>query len=278
MKKKLKTMAPKRIAVQFLSLVLLLSSWGPEFKWLCMPVLSCHSCPLAWFACPIGVFIHYAGYQTFPFVAFGTVLLLGVAAGRLLCGWVCPFGLLQDLLYRVPSRKFDLPAWSAWIKYPVLVLTVLVFPFFLGEATWLSFCRICPASAVEVTVPNLIMGGSGGISIAAAVKLGVLALVIIGAVVSSRSFCKLFCPIGALLAPLNFIAFWKIKVPTQNCVTCKMCNKVCPQHGNPSSRIAEGISPNRALECIVCYECRTVCPVPKPKKGKRADTEVGTVS
>lgn len=259
------TLATHRRAVQFVSLLVLHSSWGPELKWLCNPVLSCHSCVLAWFACPVGVFVHYSGYHVFPFLALGTVLLLGVLVGRLLCGWVCPFGLLQDLLYRLPGPKYELPAWTANIKYAVLAVTVFVLPFLLGEQTWYSFCRICPASAIQVTVPNLLGSGVAGFTAATAVKLAVLLIVLAAGVVSSRSFCKVLCPIGALLAPLNFISLWKIRVPAQNCLSCGKCETACPQQGQPAERTARGVPANRALECIVCHECQTTCPQPRAK-------------
>ena len=259
------TIAAHRRAVQFVSLFLLHSSWGPEFKWLCNPVLSCHSCVLAWFACPIGVFIHYAGYRIFPFLALGMVLFLGVLIGRLLCGWVCPFGLLQDLLHKLPGPKFELPAWTAYIKYVVLALLVFLLPFLFTEQTAWSFCRICPASALQVTLPNLLGSGFDGITLATAVKLAVLVVVLLAAVASSRSFCKVLCPIGAMLAPLNFISLWKIKVPTQNCVSCGKCETACPQDVGPAVRIAQEVPPNRSLDCIVCHECQTICPQPKPR-------------
>jgi len=251
---------PRRRTVQVLSLLLLHSSWGPEFKWLCNPVLSCHSCVLAWFACPIGVLVHYSGYHVFPYLALGTVLLLGVVLGRLLCGWVCPFGLVQDLLYRIPSRKFDLPSWTSHIKYVVLIATAFLLPLCLGSETMLSFCRVCPASALQVTIPNLLTGGTEAISLSTIVKLAILGVVLIGALLSTRSFCRVLCPVGAILAPLNFISFWRIPVPAQNCLSCGKCNRVCTQGGDPMSRLSKGISPNRALDCVVCYECKTTCP------------------
>jgi len=265
------TIAAYRRWVQLASLVALHSSWGPELKWLCNPVLSCHSCALAWFACPIGVFVHYAGYHLFPFLALGTVLLLGIAIGRLLCGWMCPFGLLQDLLHKIPGPKLELPAWTARIKYAVLAATVLLLPFLLGEQTVFSFCRFCPASALQVTLPNLARTGLGAVDAGMAIKLGILVLVLGAAVVSSRSFCKVLCPIGALLAPLNHLSFWRIPVPTQNCVSCGKCDRACPQGMHPESRIALGIPPNRAGECIVCYECRTICPRPRAPRCDRGN-------
>ncbi len=263
------TLTAKRRAVQAVSLLALHSSWGPEFKWLCNPVLSCHSCALAWFACPLGVFTHYAAYGVFPFLAVGTVLLLGVLAGRLLCGWVCPFGFLQDLLYKIPTPKFHLPARAAHVKYVVLALMVIMLPFLLGEQTLLSFCRVCPASAIQVTIPNLFATGAWAVSGFTLVKLLILAAILVGAVLSSRSFCKVFCPIGAMLAPLNFISLWKIKVPSQNCLSCKACIQACPQYGDPRERVSQGIPANRALDCIVCHECQTICPAEEIEAKRR---------
>ncbi len=254
------SLTAKRRAVQFGSLLLLHSSWGPEAKWLCMPVLNCHSCQLAWFACPIGVLVHYAGLHIFPFLAVGTVLLLGVLGGRILCGWVCPFGFLQDMLHKIPSPKFHLPAWTSWLKYLVLAVTVLVLPFLLGAETLFSFCRFCPASALQVTVPGLAASGIAGVPVMTVIKLLVLALVLTSVILCSRAFCRVLCPIGAMLAPLNYVSLWKIRTPTQNCRRCVNCREACPEDGRPGDRIAAGIAPNRALDCIVCHECQAACP------------------
>ena len=137
----------KRRWSQVASLLALNSSlWGMETQWPCWPVLNCHSCALAWFACPVGVFTQYAGLHVFPFLAVGMILLAGALVGRLLCGWACPFGLVQDLLYKIPSRKLSLPAWTSKLKYAVLALGVLALPWIFGGETLASFCRVCPAA------------------------------------------------------------------------------------------------------------------------------------
>jgi len=252
-----------RRLTQTASLLFLHSSRGFDIKWLCNPVLSCHSCVLSWFACPIGVFVHYSGYHLFPLFAFGTVLLVGALFGRLLCGWICPFGFLQDILYKIPGKKFSLPGWTEMIKYPVLIVTVLLIPFLLGEETAYSFCRFCPASAIQVTIPNVIAAGFTEIPHPTIIKLGILASILIMVVFSSRAFCKVLCPIGALLAPLNLLSFWTIGMSAEACVSCSKCDRSCPTAVKPSSRISQGIPPNRSFDCVVCHDCQNVCPTKK---------------
>jgi polyferredoxin len=248
-----------RRITQGISLLLLHSSWGPELKWLCNPVLSCHSCALAWFACPVGVFVQYSGNHLFPFFALGTILLVGVLVGRLFCGWVCPFGFVQDVLHKIRTPKFELPERTGKIKYAVLIVMVFLLPFFFGGETMLSFCRICPASALQVTIPNWVSGGFHAIPFSTGVKLSVLAVVLATVIFSSRAFCKTLCPIGAMMAGLNYVSFWKIPFPGQSCSSCRECDEACPTHVRPSSRISKGIPVHHTLDCIVCHDCQKSC-------------------
>lgn len=250
----------KRRVVQVLSLLALHSSWGPELKWLCVPVLSCHSCSLAWFACPVGVFVHYSAYGVFPYLAVGTMLLFGVLVGRLFCGWACPFGFLQDMLHKIPSPKFVLPAWTSYLKYVVLVVMVLAIPFFFTENHPLTFCRICPASALQVTIPVIVGSGATSLKVSTIVKLAILVVILITVVFSSRAFCKTMCPIAAMLAPLNHVCAWVVRAPKATCVHCERCDDVCPTHVRPSDRMGKGKPPSRALDCILCHECQKPCP------------------
>ena len=73
-------------------------------KTVCVPGLNCYSCPAASGACPIGSFQSVVGSSKFNFSYYvtGTLILLGVLLGRFVCGFLCPFGWLQELLHKIP--------------------------------------------------------------------------------------------------------------------------------------------------------------------------------
>ncbi len=254
--------------VQGFSLIALNSAFlGIQAKSFCMPVMNCHACVLAVFACPVGVIVNYAGYGMIPFLFLGTFLLIGVLLGRFLCGWVCPMGLLQDLLHKIPGKKISLPDWTRYIKYVLLGVTVILLPFLLGGETLWSFCRMCPVSAMQATIPGLV-AGSGVLSTRTIIKLTVLVLVLLLAVVSKRSYCRVFCPIGAMLAPFNRFSFLSVR-PVSGCFACKKCDKICPTECNPAPAMIAGTAPSLNPECVTCYACRERCPVTEKMRRKK---------
>jgi ferredoxin-type protein NapH len=121
----------------------------------CSPVFHCYSCPLASFACPIGVIANFSALHMIPFIALGTLLAVGAVAGTLVCGWACPFGFLQDVAAKLPLPKVELPSWTGYTRYAVLVGLVVVVPYQYGERHPLFFCSVCPAGALEAALPNL---------------------------------------------------------------------------------------------------------------------------
>ena len=101
----------------------------------CSPVFHCYSCPLATFACPIGVLANFSAIHMFPFIVVGTLVAVGAVFGSFVCGWACPFGFLQDVIARIPTRKFTLPAWMGCFRYVVLAVFVLADSVFVGRRT-----------------------------------------------------------------------------------------------------------------------------------------------
>lgn len=234
-------------------------------KMLCVPVLNCYSCPGALGACPIGALQAVAGGRrhNVSFYALGTLMLFGTVLGRLICGFLCPFGFVQDLLHKIPLPKVTVPnkldRALRFLKYAVLVLFVLLLPvlaanrFGVGDP-W--FCKyICPAGTLEGGIPLLLM--NDGLRKAAGVlfswKTGVLVAVILGSVFISRFFCRYLCPLGAFYALFNRFAFYRMNVDKEKCVGCGKCEAVCPM----AVKVTENIN---CGECIRCGKCGAACP------------------
>ncbi|MFC1834450.1 4Fe-4S binding protein [Thermodesulfobacteriota bacterium] len=224
---------------------------------ICFPVLNCHSCPISVFSCPIGIIGQFVGVGIIPLAVIGTIALAGLLAGRILCGWACPFGLFQELLYKVPYVKFNIPSWARFIKYFIFIGTVVLVPIFLTTESWLYFCRLCPVATIQSAIPWAIIKGSPNI-LSLSIRLGILFVIVILVMGHRRFFCKVICPLGACLSVFNRFA---LIFPERNsdCVACGTCNQVCPMETTATKR-GMGAYDSKAEECINCLECQKKCP------------------
>jgi ferredoxin len=119
-------------AALFATAVMNLRPFGISLRGVCTPGFHCHGCPAATATCPVGAVAYGVALHTLPAMAIGGVLAVGILLGRLVCAFACPFGLLQDVLHRIPGPKFALPRWWRWGKYAVLALLVCLFPYLFG--------------------------------------------------------------------------------------------------------------------------------------------------
>lgn len=232
-------------------------------KTMCVPGLNCYSCPAATGACPIGAFQAVVGSSKFKFTYYitGFFILLGVLLGRFICGFLCPFGWFQDLLHKIPGKKFSTAKLKPlrYLKYVILVVFVILLPAFVTNSLGMGdpfFCKyICPQGVLEGAIP-LALANSG---IRAALghlftfKFTILALFIILSILFYRPFCKWICPLGAIYSLFNKVSFLKIQVDHEKCVGCQKCSRVCKMDVNVVD------TPNHP-ECIRCGECMKACP------------------
>ncbi|MGA2030924.1 MAG: 4Fe-4S binding protein [Thermoguttaceae bacterium] len=213
---------------------------------LCLPVFHCYSCPLATFACPIGVLANFSALHAMPYIALGTLLLWGGLLGTFVCGWICPFGFFQDLLGRIPTPKFALPEWLGLFRYVVLACLVLAVPYLYGDRHWLFFCSLCPAGALEAALPHGVCPS--------ALKLAITLLVLAFALFTWRPWCAVFCPLGAIYGLLNRVSLFFVRYHPLACNDCDLCHGRCRYRGRSQKRLSE----TRCVRCLECIHCRAL--------------------
>lgn len=261
------TLPTRRRIVQVLVAVLLTSNFtyftsrAFFFGNVCLPIIHCNVCPLTWFACPIYTISEYIQFHAIPWLALGLIAGFGVVFGRFFCGWICPMGLLQDLLHGIPSPKLRLPSFVRWLKYAFLFLGVGGAAYWAGKDVLYFFCQYCPVATMEVTLPQMIAGRDLAMDAVRVLRLSVLTVVLALVFFNIRGFCKMMCPVGALIAVANKFSLFTIKLDPAACIHCGKCTKSCPMGVPVEDSSHTGRSINRHTECIECLTCEQVCPV-----------------
>ena len=232
-------------------------------KSVCVPGLNCYSCPAASGACPIGSFQAVVGSSKFGFSYYitGFLILLGVLLGRFICGFLCPFGWLQEMLHKIPSKKLSTKKLKplTYLKYIILLLAVVLLPALAVNDVGMGdpfFCKyICPQGVLEGAIPLSLVneGIRAALGTLFVQKLFILIVVVALSILFYRPFCKWICPLGAFYALLNKISLLEIKMDEQKCVSCGKCAASCKMDVDVRK------TPNHA-ECIRCGKCITACP------------------
>lgn len=236
---------------------------GPNhFTWLTVPVLNCYACPLAQGACPIGTIQHFLVIGMIPLVAIGVIGAFGAVAGRFYCSHLCPFGFFQDLLGKLSKKKYRLPHWAGYGKYASLVVFALILPPIVGEP---FFCTLCPAGALEAGIPvvgqayfevktgaaDLFSDSTGILGMVGWwfwFKLSLLAGMIVLTVKVRRPFCRMACPLGAILGLFNRFSLF-VHPPAEKLETGKgYYLKDCPVQINHPADVD-------SHNCIKCRQC-----------------------
>lgn len=232
-----------------------------DTKQMCVPGLNCYSCPGAVGACPLGSLQgSFSSDKSTWFYVGGILLLYCLLFGRMICGWLCPFGLVQELLYKVKTpklKKSRVTRVLSYLKYAILVFFVAIVPitYALRDVPLPAFCKyICPAGTLE-----------GGITLLAnkvndsyfrmlgplfTWKFLLLVSFVVGSVFVFRLFCRFFCPLGALYGLFNRLSVFGVKVEESKCTHCNLCVGHCKMD---IRKVGDG-------ECISCGDCVAVCP------------------
>ena len=257
----------------------------------CVPGLNCYSCPGAIGSCPIGSLQAVIGSKKFSvsYYVIGIIILIGALFGRLVCGLLCPFGFVQDLLYKIPTPKFKIPAKLdrvlRYMKYLILLTFVILLPMFLVDAFGNGapyFCKlICPAGTLGGALPLLAKneGLRSTIGFLFFWKLSILIVVAALSIFTYRPFCKYICPAGTVEGALPLfvvneglrsaagsLTVWKGLLAgsillMSTFVFRPFCRFICPLGGiygffNRYALTGIAVDKNK---CVHCGRCAAVC-------------------
>lgn len=223
----------------------------------CVPGLNCQYCPGAIAGCPLNALQNIFGGGLFrlPFYVIAGILLFALLLGRIICGWLCPFGLFFDLLYKVPTtkqKKSALTAKLSYLKYLIFAVCIVLIPaylFFTKGQTFLAFCEeLCPNGQLNATVMKLT--NTGFAFLYSDTKLAIAVAVIIASVFIFRPFCRFFCPLGAFYGLFNKISIFAMQIDESKCIDCNACQRACPAD---CKKVGDA-------ECVACGKCKKVCP------------------
>ena len=194
------------------------------------------------------------------------VLVTAVIAGPLFCGWVCPFGTVQEWFSRIGKRLFrkrynrmvpeKIDRVLRYLRYVVLLWVLWA----TATSAKLIFADYDPYYA-------LFNFWTGEVALTAFLAL---AAVIILSLFIERPFCKYACPYGALLGLTNLFRPFSIRRNETTCISCRKCDTACPMNITVST-----VKQVRDHQCISCLECTSeaACPV-----GKTLELSTGSTS
>ncbi len=237
--------------------------------------------------------LQFALYDAvFPWLALASFLIVGVLIGKSLCGWICPFGFVQDLVGFIKRKQADFSSRThdsmVYMKYFVLGIALFVSVTFsvsklmgtsdgyekaIGIFTKAPFTTLSPAETLFGTVPKMIfnfrmalasksvMDAMSGISTLPPlfwVQFFVMAFVLVFAAFIPRGWCRYFCPHGAIMAVLNRFSFLGLRRDPVKCAKggCRLCVSACPMRVPILDLPWEKFSDP---ECIYCMKCADAC-------------------
>ena len=189
-------------------------------------------------------------------LAFIFYISLAVIGNKLICGWACPFGALQELIFSLPIfkkiKRHKLPFAVTNIIRGILFLVMLLLLFDVvgGKKGFVIYHYINPFNLFNLDFD------------AAPIFITVLASIII-AFFFYRPFCQFICPFGFISWIAERFSLYRVKIDHETCTQCRACEKACPLPAI-EGRMGKNSFP---ADCFSCARCLNVCPVDAIKYG-----------
>ncbi|MCK4482672.1 4Fe-4S binding protein [Candidatus Bathyarchaeota archaeon] len=229
----------------------------------------------------------------FPWLAIASFLITGILLGKSLCGWICPFGFIQDLIDFIKRKKMKISPRThesmTYIKYAVLGITLFVsltvsalnlmgtsenYENALGIFAEAPFTTLSPAETLFATLPKMILdfrnalleipfldalSGITSLPPLFWIQLAIMVGVLVFSAFVPRGWCKYFCPHGAIMAMISKLSFLGLRRDPVKCAkgACRRCVEACPMNIRILDLPWEKFSDP---ECIYCLKCVDACP------------------
>ena len=177
-------------------------------------------------------------------------LALAFVGNKLICGWACPFGALQELIFSLPilknMKQKKIPFWFSNGIRSLLFATMLLMLFGIvgGQKGYVLYHPLNPFNIFNLELEGTVM------TIAVTTYL-VLSFV------TYRPFCSFICPFGLASWGIERISINKVRVDHEACTNCKACYKACPNN-SIKDRVEKAKFPT---DCFSCARCLNLCPV-----------------
>ena len=190
---------------------------------------------------------------------FGTFIVCAILLGRVLCGFICPLGFVQDVAHEARQALHIEGISLNERMYAVLRLVKwLMLIIFLGIGfVGGSFCDFCPAMALSPALAGFKLSlGLGGF---------LMVIVLVSGFFKRRCFCNI-CPLGYILGLTHKISLFKLKKDSVACTECGACYEACPMGIKSIFTVREGKKGElqkidvTTPDCIMCGECVRRCP------------------
>ena len=199
------------------------------------------------FKTAVGIYPDY----TAPVLAFVFFCTLAIIGNKLICGWGCPFGALQELLFETPMgrsvrrlREKKLPfMFTNSIRTPIFAIFVLLIFGFAGNKKGLVLYHyINPFNLFDFEFLLI------------SVVISIAVFILISPFVY-RSFCQFICPFGLISWVLEKASLTKIQINRTNCTECMACVAACPLE-SMKGRMDDKVW---LADCFSCARCLRSC-------------------
>lgn len=220
-----------------------------------------------------------------PLLPLASIIIFNTLFGRIFCGWICPFGFVQDLMhYALATKNFISSSLHSKLKYVKYVVFLIILLFFVAWAylysigqlssiaslygrgvAYMPYTSFSPDATLFGTIPYLFSLGLlpnslssffGSINAALVARYLILILVLIACARVTRFWCRYICPMGAINATFSSRSILAIYRDVGKCDECGICNKICPVQIDV---VNAKIGRLDTKECIMCFECVAAC-------------------